>query len=137
MFESSASQGTTADHTNQREGSIIQLSTQLKLMEVTLDAPFSLDGLTNSVCKESFFQKRALRHTRPSITEEMANCEAFSLVQYRLDYANTLYTVTSLANFDKLQRIQITLARVVTLTKKRDLSHLSCSRRSGEPEQLR
>ena len=67
-----------------------------------------------------FFHIRALRHIRPSLTEEMANVVACAPVQSRVDYANSLYTGMSSVNFDKLQLVQNTLARVVTLTRKRD-----------------
>ena len=43
-----------------------------------------------------------------------------ALVQSRVDYANSLYTGMSYVNFDKLQLVQNTLARVVTLTRKWD-----------------
>ena len=45
---------------------------------------------------------------------------AYSPVQFRLDYARSLYTGIASANFDKLKRIQNTLARIVMLSKKRD-----------------
>ena len=54
------------------------------------------------------------------LTEEMANLVACSLVQSRLVYANALYVGMSSANFDALQRAQNTIARVVTLSLKRD-----------------
>ena len=50
----------------------------------------------------------------------MANSVACALIQSRLDYANALYAGMSSTNFDKVQRVQNTLARVVTLTAKRD-----------------
>ena len=99
------------------------LSGQLKLLGVTLDMAFSFDGQTKNVCKASFFHIRTLRQIRPSITEDIANCVACSHIQSCLYYTNSLYTGMSSANFDKLQWIQIMLARVVTLTKKRD--HIS------------
>ena len=71
-----------------------------------------------SVSKASF-HIRYLRHIRPSLTEDLANTVACSLVQSRLDYANSLYSGMSSSNFVKLQRIQNTLARVVTLSDKR------------------
>ena len=43
----------------------------------------------------------------------MANVIACALVQSRVDYANSLYTEMSSVNFDKLQLVQNTLARVV------------------------
>ena len=50
----------------------------------------------------------------------MANSAACALISSRLDYANALYAGMSSTNFDKVQRVQNTLARAVTLTAKRD-----------------
>ena len=66
------------------------------------------------------FHIRALRHIRKSLTEDMANFIACALLQSRIGYANSLYTGMSSVNFNKLQMVQTTLARVVTPTKKRD-----------------
>ena len=73
-----------------------------------------------NVCRASLFHIRALRHIRLSLTEEMANVVACALVQSWVDYANSLYIGMSCVNFDKLQLVQITLARVDTLTRKWD-----------------
>ena len=102
-------------------GSTIELSCQLKLLRVIPDAAFSFDVQTKNLCKASFFHisYRALCHIRLSITEEIVNCVACSLVQFRLDNANSLYTGMLVANFNKLQRIQNMLARIITLSKKR------------------
>ena len=56
-----------------------------------------------------------------TLTENLENTVACSLVQSRLDYANSLYSGMSSSNFAKLQRIQNTLAHVVTLSDKRVL----------------
>ena len=53
----------------------------------------------------------------------MANCVACSLIQSRLDYANSQSTGMSSVNFDKRRWIQNARARVVALSKKRD--HIS------------
>ena len=98
------------------------LSGQLKLLGVTLDA-LSFDGQNINICKASFFHLHALRHTQPSLTEEMENCAACSLIKYGIDYANSLHIGMSSANFDNLQRLQNTLAPVVMLSKQFD--HIS------------
>ena len=100
-------------------GTSVKYSDQLKLLGVTLDAAFTFDAQIKSVSKASFFHIQALRHIRPTLTEDLANTVAGSLVQSRLDYANSLYSGMSSSNFVKLQRIQNTLARVVTLSDKR------------------
>ena len=100
-------------------GTSVKYSVQLKLLGATLDAAFTFDAQIKSVSKASFFHIQALRHIRPTLTEDLANTVACSLVQSRLDYANSLYSGVSSSNFAKLQHIQNTLAGVVTLSDKR------------------
>ena len=100
--------------------STIDLSSRIKLLGVTLDANLNFNDQVRNVCNASLFHIRAQRHLRHSLTEEMANVIACALVQSRIEYANSLYTCMSSANFDKLQLVQNTIARVVTLTRKRD-----------------
>ena len=58
---------------------------------------------------------RRIRHLLPlSAATALAN----SLVSSKLDYCNSLYNGISQANLNKIQRIQNTLARVVTNTSK-------------------
>ena len=61
----------------------------------------------------------ALRHTRPSLTEDMAITVAVSLVHSRLDYANSL--IHGHTNVKRLQSVQNSAARVVL----KDNHHLS------------
>ena len=65
---------------------------------------------------------RALKHIRPVLTQDMANSIAVSLVQSRLDYANSLLYNTSDHNINKLQRVQNMAARLVLCKK-----HISSS----------
>ena len=87
---------------------------------VTLDANLNFNAQLKNVCRTSYFHIRALRHIPSSIIENMANSVACALIQSRLNYANALYAGMSSTNFDKVQRVQNTFARVVTLTAKRD-----------------
>ena len=100
-------------------GASVNYSDQLKLLGVTLDAAFTLDAQIQSVSNASFFHIRALRHIRPTLTEDLANTVACSFFVQSVDYANSLYSGMSSSNFAKLQRIQNTLASVVTLSDKR------------------
>ena len=99
-------------------GASVKYSNQLKLLGVTLDAAFTFNAQIKSVSKASF-HIRALRHIRTTLTEDLANTVACSLIQSRLDYANSLYSGMSSSNFTKLQHIQNTLARIVTLSDNR------------------
>ena len=101
-------------------GAKVCLADKVRLLGVTLVASLIFNTHVKNVCRAAFYHTRALRHIRPSLTEEMANSVACSLMQSRLDYANALYVGVSSANFDALQRAQNTIARVMTLSLKRD-----------------
>jgi len=70
----------------------------------------------NNFCVESgaltysHVKLSALRHIRPALTESMAGSLGASLVQSRLDYANS---IMSASNMHKLQSVQNSLTRVV------------------------
>ena len=85
-----------------------------------LDGNLNFNDQVKNVCRASLFHIRALLQIRLSLTEEMANVVACALVQSRVDCANSLCTGMSSVHFDKLPVVQNTLARVVTLTRKRD-----------------
>jgi len=71
------------------------------------------------------FYTHALRHIRPALTESMAASLSASLVQSRLDYANSIMYGTSASNMQKLQSAQNFITRVVLPS----LCHLSASER--------
>jgi len=101
-------------------GSDIAFSVQLKSLGVTLDQGLSFDQHVGNTVKASNFNIRALRHIRPMLDKSVANTVACSIVSTRLDYCNSLLYGTSKGNIQRLQRVQNTLARVVSGTKKRD-----------------
>ena len=94
-------------------GSMVPLSDKIKTLGVTLDSHLTFNSHISSVCKSAFYHIRALRHIRKSLTDEMAKAVAVSLVQSRLDYANSLLCGISKTNLNKLQRVQNSLARIV------------------------
>ena len=102
------------------DGAKVCLADKVRLPGVTLDASLSLKTLIKTGTGRHSITTRALRHIRPSLTEEMANLVACSLVQSRLDYANVLYVGMSSENFCALQRAQNKIARGVTLSLNRD-----------------
>jgi hypothetical protein len=101
-------------------GSNIAYSVQLKSLGVTLDQSLSFDQHVGNIVKSSNFNIRALRHIRPMLDRTVANTVACSIVNTRLDYCNSLLYGTSVKNIQRLQKIQNTLARVVSGTKRRD-----------------
>jgi len=72
-----------------------------------------VDRHVSSVVSSCNFHIRALRHIRPRLALDAAKSVAVSIVGARLDYCNSLLHGTSQRNFDRLQRVQNSLARVV------------------------
>ena len=101
-------------------GSDITFSVKLKSLGVTLDQSLSFDQHIQNIVKTSNFHIRALRHIRPYLDKRVANTVACSIVTTRIDYCNSLLYGTSAANIKKLQRVQNTLARVVSGARRRD-----------------
>ena len=64
------------------------------------------------------FHIRDIRRIRHLLPRSAATALANSLVSSKLDHCNSLYNGISQANLNKIQRIQNTLARVVTNTSK-------------------
>jgi hypothetical protein len=91
----------------------LQPSSTVKSLGVTLDQQLTFDQHVADVCKASYFHIRAFRHVRNSMPDDVAKTVACGIVGARLDYCNSLYAGMSVSNFNKLQRVQNTLARVV------------------------
>ena len=92
---------------------VIVPATSVKNLGVTLDNHLTFNQHVNNVSKSCYFHIRALRHVRDSLPDDVARMVASSIVTSRLDYCNALFVSMSAANFNKLQRVQNSLARVV------------------------
>ena len=101
-------------------GSDIAYSVKLKSLGVTLNQTLSFDQYVKEVVEASNFHMKAFRHIRPVLDRSVANTIACSIVTSRLDYCNSLLYGTLAANIVKLQRVQNTLARIVTCAKRKD-----------------
>ena len=91
-------------------GTLVPISDKIVTLGVTLDRHLALSHHTSNVCRAAYFHIRALRHIRPSLTEDMAITVAVSMVHSRLDYANSL--VHGHTNVKRLQSVQNSAARV-------------------------
>jgi len=85
----------------------------------------TLNKHLSSLSRNIHFYTRALCHIRPALSESMAATLGASLVQSRLDYANSITYGMSASNMHKLQSAQNSLTRVVLPP----LRHLSASDR--------
>ena len=97
----------------------IQPSNQVKLLGVLLDEKLTFTAHVGALCKSTYFHIRALRHIRQTLSTNDEKTVAIALVGSRLDYANSILYGPSAASISKLQRIQNSLARVVTCSKPR------------------
>jgi len=76
------------------------------MLRVTLDQNLTLNKYVSSLSFSIHFYTRALRHPRPAVMESMAATLGASLVQSRLDYANSIMYGMSASNMHKLQSAQ-------------------------------
>jgi len=91
----------------------VSISDHITTLGVTLDSNLTLNIHVSYVCKTAYYFIKALRHIKPVLTCDMARAVAASLIQTRLDFANSVLIGTSSSNIYKLQRVQNCLAKVV------------------------
>jgi len=94
-------------------GSTLPVAPQIKSLGVTIDSNLRFDCHARNVAKACNFHTRTLRHVRSLLTDDVAQTVACSIVTSRLDYCNALLCGAPVTTFDKLQRAQNKLARVV------------------------
>ena len=97
---------------------IIPVSSSARNLGFIFDSDMSFSDQINSVSKSCHFHIRDIRRIRHLFPLSTATALANSLVSSKLDYCNSLYSGISQTNLNKLQRIQNSLARVITNTSK-------------------
>ena len=80
---------------------------------MTIDSNLRFDCHARNVAKAFNFHIHALRHVRSVLIDDVAQTVTCSIVASRLDYCNALLSGAPAATFNKLQRAQNNLARVV------------------------
>ena len=94
------------------------VSSSARNLGFIFDSDMSFSDQINSVSKSCHFHIRDIRRIRHLLPLSTATALANSLVSSKLDYCNSLYSGISQTNLNKLQRIQNSLARVITNTSK-------------------
>ncbi|HSN23842.1 MAG TPA: reverse transcriptase family protein, partial [Methylomicrobium sp.] len=102
-------------------GSSVAVCDTLKTLGIKLDRTLSFDSHVNDIVRSCNYHLQALRHLCRSLTRDTANTIACSIVGSRIDYCNALLYGMSKKNFDKLQRVQNNMARVVCDVGRRDV----------------
>ena len=96
---------------------IIPVSSSARNLGFIFESDMSFTDQINSLSKSCHFHIRDICRIRHLLPLSAATVLTNSLVSSKL-YCNSLYNGISLANLNKIQRIQNTLARVVTNTSK-------------------
>ena len=104
-------------------GNCIPVSSVVRTLGVTIDSTMSFDHHVANICKTSFCHIRALRRIRKLLTIADIKTVATAVVSSRLDYCNSLLYGMTDCNIHRLQRIQNSLARLVTNSNSR--SHIT------------
>ena len=102
---------------------IIPVSSSARNLGFIFDSDMSFTDQINSLSKSCHFHIRDTRRIRHLLFLSAATALANSHVSSKFYYCNSLYNGISQANLNKIQRIQNTLARVVTNTSK--LEHIT------------
>ena len=110
-------------------GSVIQAASYVKNLGTFFDKTLSMEKQCNSISRSCYMHVRNIGCIRPYISEDACKILVNSLVTSRLDYGNALLYGINKAFIKKLQRVQNTAARLVTMTKKSEhitpvLAHL-------------
>jgi len=71
-------------------GSTIATTDKLKVLDVVLDSSLTFDQHVRDTVRNCNFHLRAIRHIRPSLTSDVANTIACSIIGSRSDYCNSL-----------------------------------------------
>lgn len=105
------------------DGCTVSDSTCVKNLSVHLDQPLNMDKHISALAKSCFAQIRAIGRIRPYLTVNACKILVCSLITLRLDYGNALLFGINRTLLAKLQRVQNTASRLITLTRKHD--HIS------------
>ena len=98
----------------------VPISTSVKNLGVILDSDLSMSLQVDNLCRICYFHLRAIGNIRHQITSVAAHTLVRSLVLSRLDYCNSILIGLNTTQLQKLQKLQNTAARIITLTSRND-----------------
>ena len=109
-------------------GHLLSPINTVRNLGVVFDSSLSFSNHVSAVCRSCFASLRNLSHIRRYLPKSVAICVANALVSCKLDYCNSLFTSLSIADFNKLQCVQNSLARMIGGKRKYD--HITPMRKS-------
>ena len=99
---------------------LITFSTSTSNLSVIFDETLSFVQHIKQVCKSSFFHVRNISKIRKYLTKESLEVLIHAFVTSKLDYCNSLLYGLPKSLIRKLQSVQNSAARIVTLSRKYD-----------------
>ena len=102
------------------DGSNIPFQNSVSYLGVKLDPTLSMKDHINSVCRACFLELRKISSIKKFLPREAVIKLVASTILSRLDYCNSVYLGITEEQFDRLQRIQNSAARMILGKRKRD-----------------
>ena len=96
----------------------IPMSNTVRNLGVILDSELSLNDHVTKLIQSCFLQLRNIGNVRKYLTKQSAEILVLALVMSRLDYCNSILAGATKSQISRLQRVQNTAARIVTLSPK-------------------
>ncbi len=97
----------------------IKPSVVCKNLGVTFDSAMSMSNQVSNICKSVWYQFRNLGFIRNYLTRSTTEKIVHALISSRFDYCNSLFCLLQQNQISRLQRLQNTAARLVTLSPRR------------------
>jgi hypothetical protein len=102
------------------EDTLIEPSTSVRSLGVTLDHHAAMDIHIQNVCRGAYLQLKNIRTLKKYLDRSSLECVIHAFVTSRLDYCNSLLIGLPSSLINRLQMIQNTAARILTNTSRFD-----------------
>ena len=99
---------------------VISFSTLASNLGVIMDETLFYDDHVKKVCRSSFFHLSNISRFRKCLTEKSVEVIIHALITTKLDYCSSLMYALPKRLLSKLQSVQNSVARIVTLSRKYD-----------------
>ena len=118
LFGSKSSMKKTPKHPIRIGDSDIFPKEKCRNLGVTFDTEMTFNHHISTICSSVRFQLRNMSHIRKYLTRSTTECLVHSLISSRLDFSNGVLINLPEYQIQRLQRLQNSAARLITLTRR-------------------